>query len=97
MAAAHSKVSVLVFQLNVSLLPSPVFLESKGRDKTEGLKSQLWSHKGEAQKLLLSREEAPFIVSRWEGEAVVGGILLRAALMLACLFAFFFLNLKPKS
>lgn len=47
---------------------------------------------GKAQKTLLSLEETSFIVSRWEGEVGVGGRPPRAALMLACLFAFCFLD-----
>lgn len=47
---------------------------------------------GKAQKPLLSLEEALFIVSRWEGEIGGVGRLLRAALMLGCLFALCFLD-----
>lgn len=98
MAAAHRKVSALVFQQSVSILPSPsVFLERKGGETKQRLREGSYpAMGGRAQKPLLSLEEAPFIVSRWEGEAGGGDRLLRAALMLACLFAFCFLDPYPR-
>lgn len=98
MAAAHSKVSALVFQQNVSILPSPsVFLERKVRKTKQDLRDCSYSAmESKTQKPLLSLEEAPFIVSRWEGEARGGGRLLMAALMLACLLAFHFLDPYPR-
>lgn len=98
MAATHSNVSALVFQQNISILPSPsVFLERKvGKTKQEFRDCSYPAMESKIQKPLLSLEEAPFIVSRWEGEARGGDRLLIAALMLACLFAFRFLDPYPR-
>lgn len=98
MATVHGKVSALVFQQNVSILPSPsVFLERKGGKTKQRLRERSYpAMGGNAQKPLHSLEEAPFIVSSWEGEDGGGDMLLRAALMLACLFAFCFLDPHPR-
>lgn len=50
---------------------------------------------GKDLKSLISLEETSFIVSSWEEEAGGKGRPLRSALMLACLFAFCFLDPHP--
>lgn len=77
--------------------PAFLFFERKGRKTKQGLRECSYSAMGgKAQKPLLSLEEASFIVSRWEWEIGGGSRLLKAALMLACLFAFCFLDPHPR-
>lgn len=88
----------LLFQQNISAF---LFLQyslrgKEGRQNRGSESAATQPMGGRVQKPLLSLEETPFIVNRWKGEIGGGRRLLRAALMLACLFAFCFLDPQPR-